>query len=337
MNANHKKAPIFLSVVMPLQAIDERIPAVLRETIDTVSMLVTDFEIIVVDNASAEESAGMLAKITGVDGLPNIQVYRLIHSVEYDVAAWAGVENSIGDYVLVFDAFSENLKMLPAALEEISRGREFVSIRNLEPVDRGFFEHLFSGMFRQLFSWLSEVDLIEQAAPFRLMSKRVVAYLLLQPRPALRYRTLPAVAGFSRATLTYCAPRTKGRGAGLIKRARRAVRLLMANTFVPIRIVSLIALAGAALNLLYSAYVVAIAIARPNVAAGWVTLSLQQSGMFFLISSVIFILAEYLMHSLQWAANGPPYFVASEMTSAVLTRRQRLNVEGRAPEPAHEA
>lgn len=322
---------------MPLREIDERVPPILRTTIDIVASLVTDFEIIVVDNASAGKSTAMLTDLTSRNGLPNIQIYRLIHSVDYDVAAWAGVENSIGDYVLVFDAFSETLEMLPAALDEISRGHEFVSIRNLEPIDRGVLERLSGDLFRRLFSWLSEVDLIEDAAPFRLMSKRVVAFLLLQPRPALRYRTLPAVAGFSRTTLSYAAPHPKGRRTGFVRRARRAARMLMANTFAPIRIVSLMALAGAALNLLYSVYVLVIAMAKPDVAPGWITLSLQQSGMFFLMSCVIFIIAEYLMHSLQWTTNGPPYFVASEMTSAVLTRRHKLNVEGRAQEPSHGA
>ena len=40
-----------------------------------------------------------------------------------------------------------------------------------------------------------------------LMSKRVVSYLLQFPRPAIRYRALPAFAGFSKTTLYFSAPR----------------------------------------------------------------------------------------------------------------------------------
>jgi hypothetical protein len=98
----------------------------------------------------------------------------------------------------------------------------------------------------------------------------------------------------------------------------------------PLRIVSILALTGAVLNLLYSVYVVVIAVASGRVQPGWTTLSLQQSGMFFLLSVVVFVLSEYLAHALRWSLEGPPYFIASELTSAILTRRQKLNVDSRA-------
>jgi hypothetical protein len=290
---------------------------------------VSDFELILVDNASENVPPGWFEALVSAEGLPNIQVYRLIHSVDYDIAAWVGVENSIGDFVLVFNPFLDSLSILPAALDEAAKGRELVLIRNAAPAAQNGVERLLAEMFRKTFNWLSELDLREDAASYRLMSKRIVAYLLQQPRPALRYRTLPAAAGFSRATLTYSNPRPAGGRRSLWRRMREAMRLVLANTFAPIRIMSVTALAGAALNVLYSVYVLVIALLKPDVAPGWVTLSLQQSGMFFLLSAMIFILSEYLMHTLKWMMGGPQYFVASEMTSAVLTRHKKLNVEGR--------
>ena len=49
--------------------------------------------------------------------------------------------------------------------------------------------------------------------------------------------------------------------------------------------------------------------------------------MFFLISLVLFVLIEYLIHTIEISNQGPAYFVVNESTSAVLTRRQKLNVE----------
>ena len=100
----------------------------------------------------------------------------------------------------------------------------------------------------------------------------------------------------------------------------------MSNSTAPLRIVSAVALTGALLNLFYSVYVVVVAFTKSNVQPGWTTLSLQQSGMFFLISIVMFLLTEYLAYMIRWAQSGA-YFLASEATSAVLTRRQKLNVE----------
>lgn len=109
------------------------------------------------------------------------------------------------------------------------------------------------------------------------------------------------------------------------------MRLVVANSMMPIRLVSLATLLGALLNLAYSAYVVLIAIVKRDVAPGWVTLSLQQSGMFFLFSMILFVLTEYMIHTMRWNMRGTEYFIDSERTSAVLSRRQKLNVERAAP------
>ena len=71
-------------------------------------------------------------------------------------------------------------------------------------------------------------------------------------------------------------------------------------------------------------------------AKGWTTLSLQQSGMFFLISLVLFVLTEYLIQTIQLSTQGPAYFVVRESTSALLTHRHRLNVESQVT-PTREA
>jgi hypothetical protein len=78
---------------------------------------------------------------------------------------------------------------------------------------------------------------------------------------------------------------------------------------------------------LYSLYVIAIALFKEEVSPGWVTLSLQQSGMFFLLSLVLLVLGEYVLYMAKLAANAPSYFVADEFASAQVTRQKRLNVE----------
>ncbi len=148
-----------------------------------------------------------------------------------------------------------------------------------------------------------------------------------QPRPDLRFRALPSLSGFTRRTLTYQLEGAPPANRSFLARARDAITLTVSNSTAPLRIVSAVALTGALLNLFYSVYVVVVAFTKSNVQPGWTTLSLQQSGMFFLISIVMFLLTEYLAYMIRWAQSGPAYFLASEATSAVLTRRQKLNVE----------
>ena len=56
-------------------------------------------------------------------------------------------------------------------------------------------------------------------------------------------------------------------------------------------------------------------------------MSLQQSGMFFLISLVLLVLGEYILHMASLSNEGPLYHVGQEFTSARMTRREKLNIE----------
>ncbi|MGH8475434.1 MAG: hypothetical protein ACRER2_06625, partial [Methylococcales bacterium] len=120
----------------------------------------------------------------------------------------------------------------------------------------------------------------------------------------------------------------------------RGMRLLVSTTPAPMRLVTSLTLFGAIANVVYSIYVVAVGLFKTDVAPGWISLSLQQSGMFFLLSLVLLVLGEYILHMASLSNEGPLYHVAQEFTSARITRREKLNVEDitqRAPEHANRA
>ncbi len=93
------------------------------------------------------------------------------------------------------------------------------------------------------------------------------------------------------------------------------MRLLVSTTRAPMRMVNALSLFGAVANLAYSVYVVIIWLFKPDVAPGWVSLSLQQSGMFFLISLVLLVLGEYILAMASASNDGPLYHVAQEFTT----------------------
>ena len=326
-----KISPILLTVVIPFRNSDHSAAAMIEATTAAIAPLVDDYELIVIDNGSSNEEFQDYQPLLEGDGFANIQIYRLLQQVDNDVASIVGIENSLGDYVLVYDPRSENLSQLAAALDKIAEGCEVVFLRNMASTDFGLVQRVAGPVFRWGFQRITRIDLARDAALGRLMSKRVISYLLDQPNPVAQYRTFPMRAGFVRATLVYTDGRAAKAQRRTLERIRSAMRLVVANSMAPIRLVSLATLFGAVLNLAYSFYVVLIAILKRDVAPGWVTLSLQQSGMFFLISMILFVLTEYMIHSMRWTMRGTEYFIDSERTSAILSRRQKLNVERALP------
>lgn len=319
--------PIFLSVVFVVRDQSEHLEKMLADAVTLLSSQVSDFELIVVDNASDDATVSTLKQLTGEDGLPNIQVYTLTKAVDADTASWVGLENALGDFVAVVDPFSDDIGFLSEMLDKALEGADVVFANNSQKPTQGAAYRAAYSVFNRLYKWFNGIHLANEAPQYRVLSKRVVNFILQHPQPAMTYRHLPATGGFARANLEYSAPPKLIQNKQLGESIDRGMRMLVSTTRAPMRLVTSLSLFGAVANLIYSVYVVAIGLFKSDVAPGWVSLSLQQSGMFFLISLVLLVLGEYILHMASLSNEGPLYHVGQEFTSARLTRREKLNVE----------
>jgi hypothetical protein len=319
--------PVFLSVVFVMRNQSAHIEKILSDAVESVSSLVSDYELIIVDNASDDDSISALKKLTGENGLPNLQVYTLTKEVDSDTASWVGLENALGDFVTVIDPLADDIDFLPEMLDKAVSGADVVFASNEQKFAQSLAYRGAYVVFNALYKWFNDIHLAKDAPQYRVLSKRVVNFILQHPQPAMTYRHLPATGGFARVNLKYSAAPKTTHTKRLGDSIDRGMRLLVSTTRAPMRLVTSLSLFGAVANLVYSIYVVAIGFLKSDVAPGWVSLSLQQSGMFFLISLVLLVLGEYILHMASLSNEGPLYHVGQEFTSARITRRTKLNIE----------
>jgi len=319
--------PIFLSIVVVMRNQASSLETVLLDVSSPLSELVSDYELIIVDNASEDDSIAVLKKLTEEGGLPNLQAYALTKEVDSDTASWVGLENALGDFVAVIDPAVDSMDFLPSLLEQAFEGADVVFAANQQKPPQSLAYRICFSLFNRIYQKFNGIHLADEAPSYRVLSKRVVNFILQHPMPSLTYRHLPATGGFTKVNLSYSANTRESQSKRLGESIDRGMRLLVSTTRGPMRLVTALSLFGAGANLLYSFYVIAVAFLKPDVAPGWVTLSLQQSGMFFLISLVLWMLGEYILHMASLSNEGPMYHVAQEFTSAVMTRREKLNIE----------
>jgi len=319
--------PIFLSVVVVVRNQSNDLPSIRTETADAINTLVSDYELIIVDNASEDDSVASLKKLTAEGGEPNLQVYALTKEVDADTASWVGLENALGDFVAVIDPLTDDIHFLPEMLDKAVRGADVVFASNEQRPPQSLAYQVAYVVFNMLYEWFNGIHLAKEAPQYRVLSKRVVNFILQHPQPSMTYRHLPATGGFARVNLNYSSMPRINRTKRLGESIDRGMRLLVSATRAPMRLVTTLSLFGAAANLLYSSYVVAVAFLKIDVAPGWVSLSLQQSGMFFLISMVLLVLGEYILNMVSLQNEGPLYHVGQEFTSARMARREKLNIE----------
>lgn len=319
--------PVFLSVVYVVRNQGLQLEGIISSASEKLSSLVTDYELIIVDNASDDDSVNLLKNLTDQSGYPNLQVYALTKEVDGDTASWVGLENALGDFVAVIDPLLDDIGFLPEMLDKAVMGVDVVFANNQQKPRQSLAYRAAYAVFNNLYKSFNGIHLAKDAPQYRLLSKRVVNFILQHPQPTITYRHLPATGGFARINMEYSAQPLISTTKKLGESIDRGMRLLVSTTRAPMRLVTSLALFGAAANLIYSIYVVAVGIFKADVAPGWVSMSLQQSGMFFLISLVLLVLGEYILHMASLSNEGPLYHVGQEFTSARMTRREKLNIE----------
>lgn len=319
--------PCFLSVVFVVRNQSESIGNTLSEAASVISGLVSDYELIIVDNASDDDSISTLKALTGEQGLANLQVYALTKEVNTDTASWVGLENALGDFVAVIDPLVDDINFIPTMLDKAVNGADVVFASNKIKPALSLAYRSANAVFQGLYNRLNGVNLAKEAPQYRILSKRIINFILQHPQPTLTYRHLPATGGFARAYLSYSATPRSTPKKRLGESIDRGMRLLVSTTRAPMRLVTYLSLFGATANALYSIYVLAVGLLNPHVAPGRVSVSLQQSGMFFLISLVLLVLGEYILNMASLTNEGPLYHVGQEFTSARMTRLEKLNIE----------
>jgi glycosyltransferase involved in cell wall biosynthesis len=327
MTAEKNNIDALVSTVLLVRNAEQDLLGVVADLQKILADTVTDYEIVVVDNASRDRTVPTLETLS--NELPNLQVYCLSARVSDDVARVAGIQQAIGDYVILLDLY-DDITQIPALLERSLDGNDLVLAVRADAKkerQRGF-TGLAARAFIFIYRLISGYDLDLDAPRYRLMSRRLVNYVLQHEDAHLNYLLLPLIGGFKNERLVYTPskPERRRMGRSFREGASYAVSLVMFTSTVPLRLVTITCCVAASASLIYSVYVVLIYLLKENVAEGWTTLSLQLSVQFFLLALAIGLLAEYMVHVLRQSTKRPRFYIAREFRSGAITREQKLNV-----------
>src|SRR4051794_40047194 len=224
--------PIFLSVIVVVRNLSGRLAEIVDAFTEAIAGAVADYELIIVDNGSRDDSLAVLRRLTGPGGLPNVEVFALTKEVDVDSAISAGLENALGDFVAVVDPLFDDVTFLPEMLERGLGGIDVVFAENTRKPHQTVAYRLCYGLFNAINERVNGIDLWGAAPHFGVLSRRVVNYILQHPHPSIAYRHLPATGGFARATLRYSGS-SEGCRHRLVESIHQGTRLLFSTTRPP--------------------------------------------------------------------------------------------------------
>lgn len=321
---------VLVSVVAVTQNDQDIIGGFLEELSETLAENFRYYEIVIVDDGSRDKTVGLIHEAQTT--LKNIQLFCLPRRSGSEVAQVAGLENAIGDLVIMIEPRVDPPEPLVSMVSKASE--ESVDLVYALPLDRlhpdSVYARLSNAFFRML-ARLSDVKMPAEASRYRLLSRRLVNYILTI---ADRHRTVsvaPALSGFSYTTVEYERKEARVRTirSGVMPRLREATDLIVSTSMRPLRMVTILALVFSLVAMLYGGIALSLKywFIPGEVAPGWTSLSLQVSGLFFLTFLILAVMSEYILRVNELANRHPAYHIQSESRSSVMDYEQDLNVK----------
>jgi dolichol-phosphate mannosyltransferase len=328
------KADVFVSVVAVCRDQAGVLPAFVREVSAVLDEHYTNYEILLLDNSSTDATA---ATVRGLLGSARcVRYLQLSRQTDEETALTAGLDAAIGDYVVTLHPDLDPPAEIPTLVERCRAGADVVVGVEKNPPPRGRAYDFLRRVYLRLTKSLVRLEPVTGITTFRCLSRAAVN-ALTRVRTRRRYfAVVLAEIGFRPSVYPYDRnPRSGVRSVPpLLRSVRTGLSVLVHYSVAPLRWVSVLGLIGSLLSLLYSGYVIAIYLFRRDVLPGWTTLSLQVSGLFFLVFVMLTLIGEYLGRLLEELVDRPLYHVREEQASAVmLTDLARRNVLDRSTEP----
>jgi len=293
---------------------------------NTLAEYFVDSEIIIVANGVNDELALALKKI--VAQTPDATCLFLAERMDTDIACIVGIDHSIGDYVILATPTKAEISALEPIIDEARKGFDLVVARsNGNRVGNRWLYSVPRNLFLRLIRFLTGVTCDLVPSSLRLLSRSAALHILSQRHAELLLKSSTIGGGFPSKVLEKAFEETNDRSQRRMSRSlNKGLRAIVSSGTISMRLASIAALLTGGLAFLYSLYVVATYLFKPDVAPGWTTVSLQVSGMMFLFSLIFLLLAEYIIQIYEGMPVSRRRLVIREFNSEQSRRSCRRNV-----------
>ena len=247
------------------------LPALLAALEPALGALSPRWEVIVVDDGSADDTAAAVRPWLQV---PGVRYLALSRNFGKEAALSAGLEHTRGDVVVMLDADGQHpLALLPQMLDGWRNGADAVCAVRESRTDESIAKRLGTGLFYRIVNAGSPVPIPADAGDFRLMDRCVVNALLALPERNRFLKGLYAWVGFRTEFIRYApAPRASGHSSFSFARLLAlALTGVTAFSTLPLRLWSGLGALVAVSAIGYGSWIVIDHVLNGNPVPGWPT------------------------------------------------------------------
>lgn len=188
-----------ISIVSPEYKGATMVAELVRRIRESVSPITEDFEIILVNDASPDNTWSEIEKQCAAD--KRVKGLDLSRNFGENYAITAGLHYASGDWIVVMDCDLQNRpEDIPLLYTKAQEGFDIVYARRVHK-KFGFFKRLSSRIYHGVLGWLSGVKQDSSVAEFGIYSSQVIAEYNKLPEVARSFANLITTLGFKSAAV----------------------------------------------------------------------------------------------------------------------------------------
>ena len=164
---------MLLSVVIPVYNEAEALPILFRSLSEVLRGMDCNYELILVDDGSQDETSRILLKAAADDR--RIKVLGFSRNFGHQAAITAGLDFASGDAVVVMDAdLQDPPEILPEMVELFQRGYDVVSAQRIQRQGETILKRTTASLFYWIMRHMVDKRMLPEVGDFRLFSRAAI-------------------------------------------------------------------------------------------------------------------------------------------------------------------
>ena len=243
-----------LSIVSPVYRGEKMVHELVRRIVESVSLITEDFEIILVNDCSPDDSWNEILKECSHD--KRVKGINLSRNYGQPSAIAAGMQYTKGQWVVVMDCdLQDRPEEIVQLYNKAQEGYDIVLGLRVERHD-SFLKKMSSTVFNKVFSYLCDLDSDKRSSNFGIYKKCVIEQYNKMPERGETFSILIKELGFKFVSLPIQHDeRLEGKSSYSLKKLLSfAFNLIIINTNKPLRIMVYWGFVMALLSVLFALY-----------------------------------------------------------------------------------
>lgn len=298
-----------ISVVSPVYRAAPIIDKLVERISEEVSLLTSNFEIILVEDRSPDDSWHEIQK--NCEKHPHLKGIRLARNSGQQHAMQCGLDASTGDIVITMDCdLQDNPAEIKNLLEKSKEGYDIVIARRKNRQDN-FLKKLTSKAFNSLMGYLTETEQDSAVANFVLLNRKAVDALAQMNDYNRYYPMMIQWIGFSTAKvdIVHAERDVGGSSYSFKKRASLALDAIVAFSDKPLRLTVKLGIFLSALSIASAGVLIWRYITTDAGVPGWTSLAVLVSFFAGITISVLGMVGLYVGKTFESVKRRPTYIV----------------------------